>query len=40
VHTLPVGPDGVDYGQLAVGAGAVWLSDAEAHTLIRIDPQG
>jgi streptogramin lyase len=40
VHTLPVGPDGVDYGQLAVGAGAVWLSDAEARTLIRIDPQG
>jgi streptogramin lyase len=40
VHTLPVGPDSTAYGQLAVGAGAVWLSDAEAHTLIRIDPQG
>jgi streptogramin lyase len=39
VHTLRVGPDGVDYAQLAVGAGAVWLSDAEAHTLIRVDPQ-
>jgi streptogramin lyase len=39
VHTLAVGPQGVDSGRLAVGAGAVWLSDAEAHTLIRIDPQ-
>jgi hypothetical protein len=25
---------------LAVGADAVWVSDAEAHTLLRIDPQG
>jgi streptogramin lyase len=40
VHTLAVGPEGVDSGRLAVGAGAVWLSDAEAHTLIRIDPRG
>jgi streptogramin lyase len=40
VYTLAVGPDGVDDGRLAVGAGAVWLSDAEARTLIRIDPQG
>jgi streptogramin lyase len=40
VHTLQVGPEGVDSGRLAVGAGAVWLSDAEAHTLIRIDPRG
>ena len=39
VHTLAVGPQGVDSGRLAVGAGAVWLSDAEARTLIRIDPQ-
>jgi streptogramin lyase len=40
VHSLAVGPDGVDSGRLAVGAGSVWLSDAEARTLIRIDPQG
>jgi streptogramin lyase len=40
VHTLAVGPDGVDSGRLAVGAGSVWLSDAEARTLIRIDTQG
>jgi streptogramin lyase len=40
VHTLAVGPQGVDRGRLAVGAGAVWLSDAEARTLLRIDPQG
>jgi streptogramin lyase len=39
VHTLAVGPDGVDSGRLAVGAGSVWLSDAEARTLLRIDPQ-
>jgi streptogramin lyase len=39
VHTLQVGPQQVDYGRLAVGAGAVWLSDASAHTLLRIDPQ-
>jgi streptogramin lyase len=40
VHTLRVGPDSYASAQLAVGAGAVWLSDAEAHTLLRIDPQG
>jgi streptogramin lyase len=40
VHTLAVGPQGVDSGRLAVGAGSVWLSDAEARTLIRIDPGG
>ena len=40
VHTLAVGPDGVHSGRLAVGAGAVWLSDAEARTLIRIDTAG
>ena len=40
VHALRVGPEGVDGGRLAVGAGTVWLSDATAHTLIRIDPQG
>ena len=40
VHTLAVGPDGVDSGRLAVGAGSVWLSDAEARTLLRIDPRG
>jgi streptogramin lyase len=40
VHTLAVGPDGVDSGRLAVGAGSVWLSDAEAGTLIRIDTGG
>jgi streptogramin lyase len=40
VHTLSVGPEGVDSGRLAAGAGAVWLSDAEAHTLLRIDPRG
>jgi streptogramin lyase len=39
VHTLQVGPQQVDYGRLAAGAGAVWLSDARAHTLLRIDPQ-
>jgi streptogramin lyase len=43
VHTLPgIGSAqlGAGYGRLAVGAGAVWLSDAEDHTLLRIDPQG
>jgi virginiamycin B lyase len=40
VHTLAVGPDDVHSGRLAVGAGSVWLSDADARTLIRIDPQG
>jgi streptogramin lyase len=40
VHTLAVGPDGVDDGRLATGADAVWLSDAQARTLTRIDPQG
>jgi streptogramin lyase len=40
VHTLQVGPQASDSGRLAVGGGAVWLSDAQAHTLIRIDPQG
>jgi streptogramin lyase len=40
VHTLAVGPDGVDSGRLAVGAGSVWLSDADARTLIRIDTRG
>jgi hypothetical protein len=43
VHALPgVGSAqlGADYGRLAVGAGAVWLSDAEDRTLLRIDPQG
>jgi streptogramin lyase len=40
VHTLAVGPAGVDGGRLAVGAGSVWLSDAEARTLIRIDTGG
>jgi streptogramin lyase len=40
VHTLAVGPDGVDDGRVATGAGAVWLSDAQARTLTRIDPQG
>jgi hypothetical protein len=43
VHTLAgVGSVhlGVGYGQLAVGAGAVWLSDAENRTLVRIDPNG
>jgi streptogramin lyase len=40
VHALAVGPQTVDSGRLAVGAGAVWLSDAEARTLLRIDPQG
>jgi streptogramin lyase len=40
VHTISVGPEGVDSGRLATGAGAVWLSDAQAHTLIRIDPRG
>jgi streptogramin lyase len=40
VHTLAVGPLASDDSRLAVGGGAVWLSDARAHTLIRIDPQG
>jgi streptogramin lyase len=40
VHTVAVGPQSVDSGRLAVDADAVWLSDAEAHTLLRIDPQG
>ncbi len=40
VHALAVGPQAGDLGRLAVGAGAVWLSDAGAHTLIRIDPKG
>jgi hypothetical protein len=43
VHTLPnVGSAqlGAGYGRLAAGAGAVWLSDAENHTLLRIDPNG
>ena len=42
VHTLAdLGPYlGLDYARLAVGAGAVWLSDAEHRTLIRIDPNG
>jgi streptogramin lyase len=40
VHTLAVGPDGVDGGRLAVGEGAVWLSDATARTVLRIDPRG
>ena len=31
---------GTAYGRLAAGAGAVWLSDAENHTLLRIDPNG
>jgi hypothetical protein len=39
VHTLQVGPQQVEYGRLAAGAGAVWLSDARARTLLRIDPQ-
>jgi streptogramin lyase len=40
VHTLAVGPQEVEAGRLAAGAGAVWLSDATARTLLRIDPQG
>jgi virginiamycin B lyase len=40
VHTLAVGPETVDSGRLAVGPGSVWLSDATARTLTRIDPQG
>jgi hypothetical protein len=40
VHTLQVGPQEVDTGRLAAGAGAVWLSDPIARTLLRIDPQG
>jgi streptogramin lyase len=40
VHTLAVGPETVDSGRLAVGSGSVWLSDATARTLTRIDPQG
>jgi streptogramin lyase len=40
VHTLAVGPDGVDSRRLAVDTGSVWLSDAEARTLLRIDPRG
>jgi streptogramin lyase len=43
VHTLPgIGSAqlGTAYGRLAAGAGAVWLSDAENHTLLRIDPNG
>jgi hypothetical protein len=40
VHTLQVGPQEVEFGRLAVGEGAVWLSDARARILIRIDPQG
>jgi streptogramin lyase len=43
VHTLPgIGSAqlGAAYGRLAAGAGAVWLSDAENHTLLRIDPNG
>jgi streptogramin lyase len=39
VHTLQAGPQEVEFGRLAAGAGAVWLSDARAHTLLRIDPQ-
>jgi streptogramin lyase len=39
VHTLAVGPQEVEPGRLAAGAGAVWLSDATARTLVRIDPQ-
>jgi virginiamycin B lyase len=40
VHALQAGPEGVDSGRLATGAGAVWASDATARTLTRIDPQG
>jgi streptogramin lyase len=40
VHTLQVGPQEVEAGRLAAGAGAVWLSDATARTLLRIDPHG
>jgi hypothetical protein len=40
MHTLQVGPQEVELVRLAAGAGAVWLSDARAHTLLRIDPQG
>jgi streptogramin lyase len=40
VHSLAVGPQEVEAGRLAAGAGAVWLSDATARTLLRIDPQG
>jgi streptogramin lyase len=40
VHTLAVGPQEVEAGRLAASAGAVWLSDATARTLLRIDPQG
>lgn len=40
VHTLQVGPQEVEACRLAAGAGAVWLSDATARTLPRIDPQG
>ena len=40
VHTLAVGPQTLEDGRLAVGEGAIWLSDAEAHTLIRVDPKG
>jgi streptogramin lyase len=40
VHTLQVGPQEVEAGRLAAGAGAVWLSDATARTLLHIDPQG
>jgi streptogramin lyase len=39
VHTLAAGPQAGDSGRLAAGAGAVWLSDATARTLLRIDPQ-
>jgi streptogramin lyase len=38
VHALQAGPQTVDSGRLAVGAGAVWVSDADTHTLLRIDP--
>jgi streptogramin lyase len=37
VHALQAGPQTVDRGRLAVGAGAVWVSDADTHTLLRID---
>jgi len=42
VHTLAdLGPYlGLEYARLAAGAGAVWLSDAQHRTLIRIDPNG
>jgi streptogramin lyase len=40
VHTLAIGPETADSGRLAVGPGSVWLSDATARILTRIDPQG